>query len=72
MKKTSFISKGCSNLTKSRFGCYFRRSLVNCKNSIILFWNNSGLFMVHEKVEEVLFLILNISKTIRNLQSQIA
>ena len=28
--------------------------------------------MVHEKIDEVLFLIWNISKTIRNSQSQIA
>ena len=39
MKKTSSMSKNSSNLSKSRFGCYFRRSLVNFKNLIIIFWN---------------------------------
>ena len=39
MKKTSSMSEDGSNLVKSRFGCYFRRSLVNFKNLIILFWN---------------------------------
>ena len=33
------MSKHGNNLSKSRFGCYFRRSLVNFKNLIILFWN---------------------------------
>ena len=31
-----------------------------------LFFGTEGLFMVREKVEEVLFLIQNISKMIRN------
>ena len=78
MKKTSSMSKDGSNLTKSRFDCYFRCSLVNLKNFKNLFWKQNsfletkfffgtcGLFMVCEKVEEVLFLIQNISKTIRN------
>ena len=39
MKKASSMSKHGNNLSKSRFGCYFRRSLVNFKNLIILFWN---------------------------------
>ena len=38
MKKTSSMSKGSSNVSKSRFGCYFRRRIVNFKNLIILFW----------------------------------
>ena len=54
MKKTSCMSKDSSNVRKSRFGCYFRHSLVNFKNLMILFW------MVHEKVKEVLRLIRNI------------
>ena len=36
------------------------------------FFGTYGLFMVREKVEEVLFLIWNISKTIHKLRSQIA
>ena len=39
MKKTSSMSKDSSNISKSRFGCFFRHSLVNFKNLIILFWN---------------------------------
>ena len=39
MKKTSSMSKDSSNLSKSRFGCNFRRSLVNFKILIIHFWN---------------------------------
>ena len=39
MKKSSSMSIDSSSLSKSRFGCYFRRSLVNFKNLIILFWN---------------------------------
>ena len=39
MKKTSSMSKDSSNLSMSRFGCYFRRSLVNFKNLIIPIWN---------------------------------
>ena len=56
MKKTSSMSEDCSNLRKSRFGCFFRCSLVNFKSLIILFWN-LWLCMVHEKVIEVLCLI---------------
>ena len=32
MKKTSFMCKDSSNRSRSRFGCYFRRRLVNFKN----------------------------------------
>ena len=39
MKKTSSMSKDGNNLSKSRFSYYFRRSLVNFKNFIILFRN---------------------------------
>ena len=39
MKKTSSMSKDSSNISKSRFGCFFRRSLVDFKNLVILFWN---------------------------------
>ena len=39
MKNTSSMIKGSSNLSKSRFGCYFRCSLVNFESLIILFWN---------------------------------
>ena len=52
MKKASSMSKDSSSLSKSRFGCYFRSSLVNFKNLLIL-------CMVREKVEEVLHLIQN-------------
>ena len=38
MKKTSSMIKDSSNVSKSRFGCYFRRRIVNFKNLIILFW----------------------------------
>ena len=31
MKKTTSMSKDSSNLSKSRSGCFFRRSLVNFK-----------------------------------------
>ena len=68
MKKTSSISKDGSKLSKSRFGCYFRCSLVNFKNFRI-FFGTYGLFMVCDKVEEVLFL-RNISKTICNLRCE--
>ena len=39
MKMASFMSKDGRNLRKSRFGCYFRSSLVNFKKFIILFLN---------------------------------
>ena len=39
VKKNSCMSKYSSNLSQSRFGCYFRCSLVDFKNLIILFWN---------------------------------
>ena len=39
MKKASSMSKDSNNLSKPHFGCYFRRSLINFKNLIILFWN---------------------------------
>ena len=39
MKKTSSISKDSSKISKSRFGCYFRCSLVNLKNLVNHFWN---------------------------------
>ena len=37
MKKSSSISKDSRNLSNPRFGCYFRRSLVNFKSLIIPF-----------------------------------
>ena len=37
MKNTTSMSKDSSNLSKSRFGCYFHRSLVNFKTLTILF-----------------------------------
>ena len=49
MKKISSMSKDGSNLSKSHFG-YFRHSLVNFKNLIILFWNIWAC-IVHEKVK---------------------
>ena len=39
MNKTSSMSEDGSNLSNSRFGCYFCHGLVNFKNLIILFWN---------------------------------
>ena len=39
LKKANSMSKDSNNLSKPRFNCYFRRSLVNLKNLIILFWN---------------------------------
>ena len=54
------MSKDSSNLNKPRFGCYFRRNLVNFKNLIIIFWNRYGLYMVREKAEEEFCLIRNI------------
>ena len=38
MKKTSSMNKDGSNLCNSHFGCHFRRSLVNFKNFLTLFW----------------------------------
>ena len=70
MNKASSMGKDGSNLNKSRFSCNFCHSLVDSKNFIILFWN-IGLFMVREKVEEVMFFIRNISKAIHNSQSRI-
>ena len=58
MKKASSMSKDNSNLNKPRFGCYFRRSLINFKN--LVFFGTYGLYMVREKVEEVLCFIRNI------------
>ena len=34
IKNTNSMNKDCSNVSKSRFDCYFRRSLVNVKNLI--------------------------------------
>ena len=59
MTKVSSMSKDGRNPFKSRFCCYFRCSLVNFKNFIILFFEVMvylWLFMVCEIVEEVLFL----------------
>ena len=39
MKKTSLMSKGISNLSKSCFVCYFCRTIDNFENLIILFGN---------------------------------
>ena len=39
MKKTGSMSKDSSNLSKSRFGYYFHRSLVHFKSLITPFWN---------------------------------
>ena len=59
--KASFMSINSSNLSKPCFGCYFRRSLVNFKKLIILFFGRFRLqYMVREKVEEVLCLIRNL------------
>ena len=62
VKKTSSMSKDSSNLSKSRFSCYFCRSLVNFKNQITqwFFFGTYGLYIVCEKVDEVLCLIGNI------------
>ena len=49
-------NKDGSNLGKPCFGCCFNHSFVNFKNLIIMIWN-IGLFMVPEKVKEVLSLI---------------
>ena len=58
MKKTSSMSKDSSNLSKSRFGCNFRCSLVNFKILIINF-GTYGLRLIREKVKVVLCLIQN-------------
>ena len=39
MKMASFMSKDGRNFRKSRFGCYFRSSLVTFKKFMILFLN---------------------------------
>ena len=49
MKKVAVDS---SNLSKPQFGCYFHCNLDNLKN--LRFFGTYGLYMVHEKVEEVL------------------
>ena len=55
MKKTSSMSKDGNNVSKSRFGCYFRRGLISKTSKY--FCETYGLVMVREKVDEVLFLI---------------
>ena len=59
MKKASSMSKDSNNLSKLHFGCYFCHNLVNFKH-LIIFFGTCGLFMVPEKVEEVLCLIWKI------------
>ena len=44
MKKTSSMNENGSNLSMSRSGCYFCRSLVHFKNLILLFWNIWGIY----------------------------
>ena len=58
MKKTSLMNGDSCSFSKSSFGCYFRRSLVNFKTYSFLEHMNYS-YMVHEKVE-VLCLIRNI------------
>ena len=55
MKKSSCMSKDGSNLTKSRFGCYFCRSLVNFKNFLILFWNIWVIYGLHKSWWNAIF-----------------
>ena len=55
MKKTSSMSKDGNNVSKSRFGCYFCRGLISKTSKF--FFETYGLFMVREKVDEVLLLI---------------
>ena len=50
MKKTSSMCKDSSNRSRSRFGCYFRRRLVNFKN-LKFFLGTFGLCMVQEKIK---------------------
>ena len=45
MKETIFMSKDGSNLSKTHFGCYFRRGSVNFKNLIILFLEHIGYLL---------------------------
>ena len=47
-----FISKDSSNLSKPRFGCYFRCSLVNFKNLIILFLEHMGYIWFMKKLKK--------------------
>ena len=49
------MSKDGNNVSKSRFGCYFRRGLISKTSKY--FCETYGLVMVREKVDEVLFLI---------------
>ena len=67
MKKASSMSKGGNNLSKS----HFRVAIFAVASNTYFFFIAYGQFMVREKVEEVLFLIWNISKTICNSRSQI-
>ena len=59
MKKTNSMSVDGSKLSKSHFDCYFRRSLVNFKNLIILFLEHVDYAWLVKKLE-VLHLIQNI------------
>ena len=54
MKKASFMIKDDRNLCKSRFGCYFRLSLVNFKKKLLFFFWTYMLFMARENIEEEL------------------
>ena len=67
----SSMNKDGSNLRKSSFGCCFHPNFVNLKRLMIAFGIHV-IFMIHENVEEVLFLIWNTLKVIRNLRSRIA
>ena len=62
------MSKGGNNLSKSHFGVVI---FAVASNTSYFFFIAYEQFMVREKVEEVLFLIWNISKTIYNSRSQI-
>ena len=64
----SSMNKHAINLSKPSFGCCFRRNFVSLKR-LMNFFGMHLLFVICEKVLEVLFLILNILKVIRNLRS---
>ena len=71
MKKTSSMSKDGSNFIKSCFGCYFRCSLVNFKNFIILFWSIWVIYGLWKSWGSSVFNLQHI-KMICNSQSRIA
>ena len=62
------MNKHGRNLSRQSLDCCFRRNFVNLKKLMITFWNTC--VMIREKFVEVLFLIRNILKVIRNFDPE--